>query len=87
MANDRFKTPRTIECCHHCVAPKRHPGCHGHCKEYAEERAKYEARKVAYYGDTLVQQGLTCQRNASVEKALRARRNSFRNTGKGRFSK
>jgi hypothetical protein len=22
--------------CKNCVAPKRHSGCHGHCKEYIE---------------------------------------------------
>lgn len=83
----RYRAPRTIECCHHCVPPKRHPGCHDRCPEYAEEKAVYEQRKLAYYGDPIVQSGLTFQRNASVERALRRRRNSFRNTGKGRFSR
>lgn len=32
-----------FECCHHCVAPKRYPGCSGKCPEYAEARAKYDA--------------------------------------------
>ena len=87
MANSRFKTPRTIECCHYCVAPKRHPGCHDHCPEYIKEKAEYEARKAAYYGDVMVQQGLTSQRNESVSKAIKRSRNSYRNTGKGRFAK
>lgn len=82
-----LKAPRTIECCHHCVPPKRHTACWDHCPEYAKEKAEYNERKAAYYGDPIVQQGLTCQRTASVSKALRARRNSFRNTGKWRFAK
>ena len=24
----------SFECCRHCVAPKRHPGCHATCPEY-----------------------------------------------------
>lgn len=28
----------TIKCCLYCVAPKRHPGCHGDCPEYLQER-------------------------------------------------
>lgn len=28
----------TIKCCLDCVAPKRHPGCHGDCPEYLQER-------------------------------------------------
>lgn len=23
-----------FECCRHCVAPKRHPGCHSTCPDY-----------------------------------------------------
>lgn len=32
-----------FECCQTCVAPKRHPGCHGTCDEYKKARAKYDA--------------------------------------------
>lgn len=28
-----------IKCCKDCVAPKRHPGCHGVCPEYLYEKA------------------------------------------------
>lgn len=35
-----------FECCHHCVAPKRYPGCSGQCPEYKEARAKYDADKA-----------------------------------------
>ena len=35
--NERNK----IQCCRHCVPPKRYPGCGGHCEEYKKEKAKY----------------------------------------------
>ena len=28
------------------MAPKRYPGCHDHCPEYAAEKALYEAKKA-----------------------------------------
>lgn len=34
----------TFKCCHKCVAPKRHPGCHADCPDYAKDKADYEAR-------------------------------------------
>jgi hypothetical protein len=33
---------RHFQACHKCVAPKRFPGCHDVCKEYADEKAAYE---------------------------------------------
>lgn len=35
-----------FECCHHCVAPKRYPGCSSKCPEYATARAKFEEDKA-----------------------------------------
>lgn len=34
-----------IKCCKDCVAPKRHPGCHGVCPEYLYEKALWECEK------------------------------------------
>ena len=34
-----------IKCCKDCVAPKRHPGCHGVCPEYLYEKALWEEEK------------------------------------------
>ena len=31
-----------FECCMHCVAPKRYPGCSGICPDYKKARAKYD---------------------------------------------
>ena len=36
-----------VECCHHCVAPKRYPGCHDHCPEYLEVKKKLEEKRDA----------------------------------------
>ena len=35
-----------IKCCYGCVAPKRYPGCHGHCPEYLAEKAQDEQKKA-----------------------------------------
>lgn len=34
-----------ITCCKDCVAPKRHIGCHGTCKDYIREKAADAERK------------------------------------------
>lgn len=64
----------TIECCHYCVAPKRYPGCHGKCPEYLAEKAAYEKRKMAYYGDRKVQAGLDQQRADYIAKVMKEKR-------------
>lgn len=43
-----------FECCHHCVAPKRYPGCSGSCPEYKEARARYDADKAKHNTDTIL---------------------------------
>lgn len=43
-----------FECCQHCVAPKRYPGCSGKCPEYKEARARLEADKERYRKQTMV---------------------------------
>lgn len=34
-----------FECCHHCVAPKRHPGCHDRCEEYKSVKSAIKEKK------------------------------------------
>ena len=70
----QFKTNSTISCCRNCVAPKRHKACWDDCPEYQKERAEYETRKAEYYGDPIVNAGLTSMRTEGVTKALRDRR-------------
>lgn len=34
--------------CRNCVAPKRHPGCHGACEEHAAWKEKVNEKKNQY---------------------------------------
>ena len=35
-----------FECCHQCVAPKRHVGCHSTCEDYAKAKTELEEDKT-----------------------------------------
>ena len=35
-----------FECCHVCVPPKRKPGCHDRCPDFAEAWILFEAKKA-----------------------------------------
>ena len=37
-----------FKCCHDCVPPKRHAGCHGHCEEYKMAKDAWEAKKAKH---------------------------------------
>lgn len=63
-----------IKCCNGCVAPKRYPGCSGHCSEYQEERKKYDELKAKYDFEKSISYGIRAQRTDRVQKALRKRR-------------
>lgn len=63
-----------IKCCHHCVPPKRHPGCHGTCPDYIEERALYDELKDAADQVKHTQRGIVMQRDEAVRKALKGKR-------------
>ena len=58
-----------INCCHFCVAPKRYPGCHDHCPEYAEEKAEDEKLKAVEAERRRISNGLYTQKAESVAKA------------------
>ena len=60
--------------CFQCVAPKRHPGCHGHCPEYLEEKAEYNRKKEAYDRERSIGIGIYCSRTEQVMKAMKYRR-------------
>lgn len=62
-----------IDCCRGCIAPKRHPGCHGSCPEYIKERAAYDAKKTAYDRQREIEYGLTAQALRRSERAKKAR--------------
>ena len=50
-----------IYSCMGCVAPKRHPGCHGHCAEYLAEKAKHDESKAAADKRKHIEYGLNSQ--------------------------
>ena len=63
-----------IKCCQYCVAPKRHPGCHGSCPEYLKEKAEYDNRKEQYNQQKAVANAIYDQRSIHVRKALKHKR-------------
>lgn len=60
-----------FNCCHYCVAPKRHPGCHDHCPEYAAEKAENDRCKEADAKRRKVEYDIYNQRAENVARALR----------------
>ena len=57
--------------CYGCVAPKRHPGCHASCPEYAKDDAEHQARKEQERQERYIDSILTSQKSSAVYKALR----------------
>ena len=60
--------------CKGCVAPKRHPGCHGTCLEYLAYKAEYDKRKAAYDRERDISVGIIISRREKVYKAMKDRR-------------
>lgn len=63
-----------IRCCHGCIAPKRHPGCHGTCPEYLQEKAVHDAKMEEDYKQRKLQHNLYQQRNDAVYRADKGKR-------------
>lgn len=51
----------------HCEpnCPRRKPGCQDHCETHQGDKARHEARKKEYYGDTQLKQYLA-EKNAKA---------------------
>ena len=62
----------SFECCMPCKAPKRYPGCHDHCPDYAAARAIYD-QKMADQKKT-VRQGINAQKIDGVNRAIKKRK-------------
>lgn len=60
-----------IKCCHPCKPPKRYPGCHDHCPEYAKERAQHDKDTAAYKKKLRTEAGITSQKINGVVRANR----------------
>ena len=63
----------TITCCNGCVAPKRHPGCHGSCPEYRVEKTEYEVQKAKMDKQKAIKSGLDSMAIAAVNRARKIR--------------
>ena len=61
----------SFECCIPCKPPKRYPGCHDHCPEYAAARAKHEQDKAIANKKKAIDQSIDAQKIAGVKRALR----------------
>ena len=64
----------SINCCRYCVAPKRHPGCHGRCTEYLGEKAKHDEERVELNRKKAIEYGLNHQHGLSVYRAIKIRK-------------
>lgn len=60
--------------CYKCVAPKRHPGCHATCPDYAKDDAEHQARKEKERQEKYMDSILTSQKIGAVSKAMRHNR-------------
>lgn len=64
-----------ICCCYGCVAPKRHPGCHGSCPEYLADKAKHDRLKAEYDKANQVSGAIIGDQMKKVYKAMKSMRN------------
>lgn len=60
-----------IYSCMGCVPPKRYPGCHSHCPEYAKEKAQYEKDMDVQKQKIAIESGITSQKYQGVARAYR----------------
>lgn len=63
-----------IECCKHCVAPKRYPGCHDHCPEYQEQKAIHDANREEQNKKNYISDGIYQQQTRAIERTIGKRR-------------
>ena len=63
-----------IHCCKGCVAPKRHPGCHGSCPEYLADKAEHDRIKAELDRERDINIGIYGNRSKKVYNALKDRR-------------
>lgn len=61
--------------CKGCVAPKRHPGCHGTCQEYLADKVEYDRIKAEHDRTRDIKDGIYGDRSKKVYYAMRYRRN------------
>ena len=62
-----------IYSCRGCVAPKRYPGCHGHCPEYLADKAKHDEEKAEKERRESTERGLNAHFAKVAYRANKAR--------------
>lgn len=62
----------TIFSCKGCE--RRTPGCHGKCKDYLEEKARYDRLKAEADWQRDIGIGIRDQRTRGITRAMRSRR-------------
>lgn len=60
-----------IKCCQHCVPPKRYPGCHDSCPDYAAQKAEHERLKAADAEKRKTNNNIYSQRADNITKTLK----------------
>ena len=63
-----------IMCCYGCVAPKRHPGCHGECHEYIEQKTEHDRLKTLANQKRAIESGLDSQLYKGIYRAHKAQK-------------
>ena len=66
----------SFECCMRCKAPKRYPGCHDHCTEYAAAKANHDERRAI--DERRRSQGVTAQKYDGVFRAFKRKKGRAR---------
>lgn len=61
----------TVYSCMNCE--KRHPGCHGKCAEYLEQKARHDAAKAEYDKQRKISNDINSQRSKKVYQAMKDR--------------
>ena len=67
-----------FECCKHCVAPKRHPGCQDHCIDGIIAKAFSNALREERNAQTHVSCGITIQNQRNIGSAQRRHGRKFK---------
>ena len=57
--------------CYKCVAPKRYPGCHATCPDYARDDAEHQERKAEELRQKQLESNLYCQREQAIRRTER----------------
>ena len=59
--------------CKVCKAPRRHPGCHDRCPDYAKGKAQQEADKAAADKARELDDSIRRQKYRGVRRALKSK--------------